>query len=150
MRVAPFSIFARIGCVSRPHVHHTIRRVLIHQQVFKCLCADLNCAVSSSVVDALSIDFVGHTRRLDTPIGGDLLGFIDLCEWRLFADVSLQLLRRKLVKRRRRTAMPIAAVHQIALVSMVVVIHHAALPCESTRVIVKERFVGGLLSLLYD
>ena len=44
--------------------------------------------------------------------------------------------------------MPIAAVHQIALVSIVVVIHHAALPCESTRVIVKERFVGGLLPLL--
>ena len=46
--------------------------------------------------------------------------------------------------------MPIAAVHQIALVSMVVVIHHATLPCESTWVIVKERFVGGLLSLLDD
>ena len=44
--------------------------------------------------------------------------------------------------------MPIAAVHQIALVSIVVVIHHAALPCEATWVIVKERFVGGLLPLL--
>ena len=46
--------------------------------------------------------------------------------------------------------MLLAAVHQVALVGVVVVIHHAALPGESIWVIVEERFIRCLLTLLKD